>query len=153
MHSTTAGGNGGALGPAQVPTGVPGLDWLLDGGLRRGGLHVVLGGPGMGKSGLAHQIGSHVIRAYGGVEALTLARAEPPDLLLVDVMLPDLDGRDVCRLLKLDEQLRGIPVVLFSSADEYDVHWRHAGANAFLQKPFDVTALPGFVRDLLRGGA
>ncbi|HEX8432288.1 MAG TPA: ATPase domain-containing protein, partial [Longimicrobium sp.] len=44
------------VGPAQIPTGVPGLDLLLNGGLRQGGLHVALGGPGMGKSVLAHQI-------------------------------------------------------------------------------------------------
>ncbi|HEX8362136.1 MAG TPA: ATPase domain-containing protein [Longimicrobium sp.] len=57
--------------PAQVPTGVPGLDVLLNGGLRVGGLHVVLGGPGMGKSILAHQIGASLIRAGGKVLYLT----------------------------------------------------------------------------------
>ncbi|CAA9366670.1 MAG: hypothetical protein AVDCRST_MAG68-4917 [uncultured Gemmatimonadetes bacterium] len=57
--------------PAQVPTGVPGLDRLLNGGLREGGLHVVLGGPGMGKSILAHQIGATVIRGGGKVLYLT----------------------------------------------------------------------------------
>jgi circadian clock protein KaiC len=57
--------------PAQVPTGVPGLDRLLNGGLRAGGLHVVLGGPGMGKSILAHQIGATLIRAGGKVLYLT----------------------------------------------------------------------------------
>jgi circadian clock protein KaiC len=56
---------------AQVPTGVPGLDRLLDGGLRQGGLHVVLGGPGAGKSVLAHQIGSNLIREGGKVLYLT----------------------------------------------------------------------------------
>lgn len=57
--------------PVQVPTGVPGLDRLLNGGLRQGGLHVVLGGPGMGKSVLAHQIGANLIRAGGKVLYLT----------------------------------------------------------------------------------
>ena len=56
---------------AQLATGVPGLDRLLDGGLRAGGLHVVLGGPGAGKSVLAHQIGSHLIRGGGKVLYLT----------------------------------------------------------------------------------
>jgi circadian clock protein KaiC len=58
-------------GPVQLPTGVPGLDRLLNGGLRQGGLHVVLGGPGMGKSVLAHQIGATFIRAGGKVLYLT----------------------------------------------------------------------------------
>jgi circadian clock protein KaiC len=57
--------------PAQVATGVPGLDRLLGGGVRRGGLHVVVGGPGMGKSVLAHQIGAHLVREGGRVLYLT----------------------------------------------------------------------------------
>ena len=56
----------------QVATGVPGLDRLLNGGLRRGGLHVALGGPGAGKSVLAHQVGSHVVRGGGKVLYLTV---------------------------------------------------------------------------------
>lgn len=95
--------------------------------------------------------GFEVLRAHGGVEALTLARAERPDLILLDVMMPDLDGRDTCRVLKMDQDLRRIPVVLFSSADEHDVYWRGAGADAFLQKPFDIRALPEFVRGVLAG--
>lgn len=67
MHDQT----GRAARPVQVPTGVPGLDRLLNGGMRAGALHVLLGGPGMGKSVLAHQIGSNLIRAGGKVLYLT----------------------------------------------------------------------------------
>jgi DNA-binding response OmpR family regulator len=90
--------------------------------------------------------GLRVARAHAAREAISAARAERPDLILLDVMMPDLDGRDVCRVLKMDQALRGVPVVLFSSADERDVHWRDAGADGFLQKPFSVRSLPGFVR-------
>jgi circadian clock protein KaiC len=62
---------GGVSYGAQIPTGVPGLDRLLNGGLRRGALHVVLGGPGAGKSVLAHQVGAHLIRGGGRVLYLT----------------------------------------------------------------------------------
>ena len=96
--------------------------------------------------------GFQVLRAHGGGEALILARAERPDVILLDVMMPDLDGRDACRALKMDHALQHIPVVLFSSADERDVHWRGAGADAFLQKPFSIRALPAFVRSVLSGG-
>ena len=70
---TEAGGVPGdaASGTEQIPTGVAGLDRLLSGGLRRGGLHVLLGGPGAGKSVLAHQIGAHLIRSGGKVLYLT----------------------------------------------------------------------------------
>jgi len=69
------------LGPEQLATGVPGLDRLMAGGLRRGGLHVVVGGPGAGKSVLAHQIGAHMIRAGGSVLYLT-ALVESHQMLL-----------------------------------------------------------------------
>lgn len=69
--TTQTAGNGNAAAVAALPTGVPGLDRLLNGGLRRGGLHVVLGGPGAGKSVLAHQVGATVIRAGGKVLYLT----------------------------------------------------------------------------------
>jgi DNA-binding response OmpR family regulator len=97
--------------------------------------------------------GFGVLRAHGGAEALTLARTERPDVILLDVMMPDLDGRDTCRALKMDRALQHIPVVLFSSADERDVHWRGAGADAFLQKPFSIRALPEFIRSVLAGGS
>jgi DNA-binding response OmpR family regulator len=97
--------------------------------------------------------GFGVLRAHGGAEALTLARTERPDVILLDVMMPDLDGRDACRALKMDHVLQHIPVALFSSADERDVHWRGAGADAFLQKPFSIRELPAFVRRLLPPGA
>ena len=93
--------------------------------------------------------GFRVARASGGTEAITLARREHPDFILLDVMMPDLDGRDACRMLKMDQELREVPVVLFSSADERDVHWAGAGADGFLQKPFSIRELPDFVRGFL----
>ena len=97
--------------------------------------------------------GFSVLCAHGGAEALTLAREERPDVVMLDVMMPDLDGRDACRALKMDRDLQHVPVILFSSADERDVHWRAAGADAFLQKPFSIRDLPAFVRSVLERGA
>lgn len=93
--------------------------------------------------------GFDVVQAQGGAEALMLARAERPDVILLDVMMPDLDGRDACRVIKMDLELRHVPVVLFSSADERDIRWAGTGADGFLQKPFHIRALPDFVRRLL----
>jgi DNA-binding response OmpR family regulator len=90
--------------------------------------------------------GFAVVQAGGGAEAVSLARKERPDLILMDVMMPDLDGRDACKVLKMDQSLRDVPVILFSSADERDVHWGGAGADGFLQKPFSIRALPDLVR-------
>jgi len=92
--------------------------------------------------------GYAVTRAHDGEEALRLARETRPDVVLLDVMMPKLDGREVCRAIKRDDALRDTPVMLLSSADEADVEWRAAGAAAFLQKPFDVRRLPDAIRKL-----
>lgn len=93
--------------------------------------------------------GYEVTRAYDGAEALELAREVKPDVLLLDVRMPKLYGSEVTRRLKSDPDLAGKVVVLFSSADETDVKWREAGADAFLRKPIDIRQLPYVVQGLL----
>lgn len=93
--------------------------------------------------------GYEVTRAYDGVEALELARETKPDVIMLDVRMPKLYGPEVTRRLKSDPELAGKVVVLFSSADENDVHWRQAGADAFLSKPIDIRQLPFVVEGLL----
>ena len=103
---------------------------------------------------LAHA-GFDVVAARDGTEALRRAREAPPDLALLDVMMPGMDGREVCRRMGADPALTHVPVILHSSADEQDVAWRACGADAFLQKPFRVAHLPALVRRHLaaRAGA
>lgn len=93
--------------------------------------------------------GHDVITAGSGMRALELARAERPDIALLDVMLPGMDGREVSRRIRQDPELARMPIVLFSSMDESDVDWRGAGADAFLQKAFDILALPALVDRML----
>lgn len=85
--------------------------------------------------------GHEALTAGDGVEALETARRERPDIALLDVMMPRMDGRDVCRRIRDDPEVSDTPVLLFSSIDEPDVHWEEAGADGFLQKPFDILAL------------
>ena len=93
--------------------------------------------------------GYEVVRAYDGAQALHLAQETKPDVLLLDVRMPKLYGSEVTRRLKSDPELAGKVVVLFSSADEEDVKWREAGADAFLCKPIDLRQLPHVVSGLL----
>jgi DNA-binding response OmpR family regulator len=97
--------------------------------------------------------GFDVVRARDGAEALRSARETPPDIALLDVMMPGLDGREVCRRLGADPALNHVPIVLFSGADERDVDWRACGADAFLRKPFRLTELPEVVRRQLAAHA
>ena len=93
--------------------------------------------------------GYEVTRAYDGAQALKLAKEVRPDVLLLDVRMPKLYGIEVTRRLKSDPDFASKKVVLFSSADEDEVNWREAGADAFLRKPIDIRQLPLVVQGLL----
>lgn len=93
--------------------------------------------------------GYEVERAADGEEALRLAREQDPDVLLLDVRMPKLDGREVTRRVRQDPALCDKVVVLFSSVDEGDLDWRSSGADLFLQKPVDIRELPAVVEQLL----
>lgn len=95
--------------------------------------------------------GYGVVCTHDGAEALDAAREIKPDIILLDVMMPGLEGDVVTRALRDDPDLKDCPVVLFSSNDESEIEWREAGANLFLQKPIDITILPELVGCLLNG--
>ena len=96
--------------------------------------------------------GYHVLTAADGEEALAVARAEQPDLILLDVMMPKVNGLDVCRRLKADASLPFVPVILVTArGDTQDiVAGLEAGADEYLTKPVDQTALLARVKAALR---
>ena len=93
----------------------------------------------------------NVTTAGHGREALELLAARPFDLVLLDVMMPDMNGYEVLETMKADPALRGIPVVMISALDEADSVARciEIGAEDYLAKPFDPTLLRDRVRDCL----
>jgi putative two-component system response regulator len=95
----------------------------------------------------------HTMRTAGdGVELLQLVRDAPPDLVLMDVMMPLIDGFEACRAIKLNPETRLIPVVLVTSLDDTSSRVRglDAGADDFVSKPFNGVELRARVRSLLR---
>ena len=98
--------------------------------------------------------GYEVRTAANGAEALATARQSPPQLVLLDVMLPLVDGFEVCRLLResADARLRTVPVLMFSArGDEIDrVVGLEVGADDYVSKPFAMRELLARVRALLR---
>jgi CheY-like chemotaxis protein len=93
--------------------------------------------------------GFAVVCAHDGAEALQLALEWKPDAILLDVLMPELEGDAVTRALRGHDELCKRPVILISSCDEGEVNWRDAGADVFLQKPIDILALPDLVERLL----
>ncbi len=92
-----------------------------------------------------------VIPAYDGQEALEKAKKEKPDLIILDLMLPKMDGYKVCRMLKFDEKYKKIPIILFSArAQETDKKMgEEVGAEAYITKPFEPQALLAKIRELI----
>jgi adenylate cyclase len=84
-----------------------------------------------------------VVTANDGRQALELLRARPFDLVLLDIMMPELNGYQVLEQLKADEALRHIPVIMISAVDELDsvIRCIELGADDYLQKPFNPTLL------------
>lgn len=95
----------------------------------------------------------HTVRtAGGGAEALQLIQANPPDLVLMDVIMPNVDGFEACRVIKQDPSTRLIPVVLVTALDSTATRLRglEAGADDFVSKPFNAPELRARVRSLIR---
>jgi two-component system alkaline phosphatase synthesis response regulator PhoP len=87
--------------------------------------------------------GHTVLVSYNGEDALNQARKENPNLILLDVMLPKLDGYKVCRLLKFDERYKHIPVLMLTAkTQEKDkIIGMDTGADEYITKPFDIGEL------------
>ncbi|XGV96011.1 MAG: HD domain-containing phosphohydrolase [Leptolyngbya sp. BL-A-14] len=96
--------------------------------------------------------GYDVLEADSGPSALDSVVATNPDLILLDVMMPEMDGFEVCRRLKQDEQTRLTPVVFVTALDDRRARLKgiEAGGDDFLTKPFDQLELSARVKSLIR---
>jgi DNA-binding response OmpR family regulator len=101
---------------------------------------------------LLRRCGHDVDAAFGGAEALATARAETPELIILDIMMPQMDGLEVLTRLKADESTAGVPVVMFSACQDAETVGRamESGAIDFWRKAsFNFNELPDRVRMLI----
>ena len=96
--------------------------------------------------------GFTVLTAENGTQALNLARTEKPDLMLLDLMLPDMGGFDICRILRNDTNTAHIPIIIATakSADTDIVSGLELGADDYITKPFSPKVLVARVKTVLR---
>jgi len=94
--------------------------------------------------------GYEVILASNGEEAIELAERENPQVILLDIMMPDIDGIETCKRLKAEEKTRFIPVIMATALWDRYMEAIEAGAEDFVTKPFTLTELSHRVKSILR---
>ena len=102
--------------------------------------------------GYLEQAGYSVLTAHDGATALHTLRREKPDLLILDLMLPDQDGWDITRILRADKSLAAIPIIMLTARveDTDMIIGLELGADDYITKPFNARGLVARVRSLLR---
>ena len=102
---------------------------------------------------LKHHIGCQVTAAMDGEECLRLVKEKPPDVILLDIYMPGMDGFEVCKILKGDEETKHIPII-FLTATAYDIQSKirglEMGADDYLTQPVDNLELITRVKVMLR---
>lgn len=96
--------------------------------------------------------GIRVVAAYNGLEALDAVKKEKPDLILLDVMMPDMDGIEVCQRLQASEETRGIPVIFITARTNKEAKLEGLGVGAvdYITKPIDLDETLARVQTQLR---
>lgn len=97
--------------------------------------------------------GYQVMTAYNGEEALERIHRDIPDLILLDIMMPKMDGYEVCEALRKDEETKDIPIIFVTAKTEVK-DWTHAifniGVNSYITKPINPKKLLEKVKSVLR---
>ena len=93
--------------------------------------------------------------ALGGKQAIDAVQRNPPDLILLDIVMPDLDGYEICRRLRATEATRELPIMFLSSLEDVKDKARgfEVGANDYLTKPFEILEVKARVNSLLKAKA
>lgn len=104
---------------------------------------------------LLERHGYQVTIAGTGEAGLEVARAHPPDLIMLDIILPGLDGFEICQQLRGDEGLRGVPVLMLTGMDDAKLNERAfaAGAQVCMTKPLQADRLLSAVQMVLKSAA
>lgn len=97
--------------------------------------------------------GYEVSVASDGQEGLDKIKTEKPNLVLLDLMLPKINGFEICRMIKFDDKFKDLPIIILSALDKEDDRKKamEGGADAYFLKPFDLESLLEKISSLLTG--
>ena len=98
---------------------------------------------------LLEAFGYHVLEAVNGREAIELALKQHPDLILMDIMMPEMDGFEATRQLRRHSETAGTPIIAVTAMEGAQQLAMQAGANDYVRKPVDIRRLVAKVHDLL----
>jgi two-component system OmpR family response regulator len=94
--------------------------------------------------------GYNVLQARDGREAIKMLGEYVPDVILLDLMMPDIGGTEVCQHVRATRNLKEIPVVVFTAAEMKEEELTAAGADRFIAKPYSLEGLRRVVRTLIK---
>ena len=97
--------------------------------------------------------GYSVLQATNGREAIQMLSEHLPDVILLDLIMPEVSGAAVCRHVRANRQLKEIPVIVFTGAEMKEEELRAAGADRFIAKPHSLEGLRRVVRSLIKDSA
>jgi len=93
--------------------------------------------------------GYHVLIARSGEAALDMLSQVRPHAILLDVMMPGIDGAEVCRQIRKNSKLKTIPIAVFTAAEMREKELREAGADLFIVKPYTIDGLRDGIKELI----
>ena len=94
--------------------------------------------------------GYEVILASNGEDAIELAEKENPQIILLDIKMPGIDGIEVCRRLRADRKTQSIPIIMISGLGDHKLEAIEAGADDFINKPIDMLELSTRIKSIIR---
>ena len=99
------------------------------------------------------EMGYHVVTAVNGEDAVSVALLAQPQLILMDIAMPKLDGIEATRIIRQDEKVGTVPIVMLTAfeTDEFRQRAAEAGANGYFTKPIDFDRLGNFIDKLMQG--
>jgi twitching motility two-component system response regulator PilH len=97
--------------------------------------------------------GMTVIEAFDGTDAVEKLKNTTPDLVVTDVVMPKMNGYELCRWIKKNESTKDVPVVMCTTkSEDFDKHWgMKQGADAYITKPYEPAELLKTIKTLLKG--